>query len=180
VSNFVVETTSSTLDEIHALYTAVIGKKITRGGQNTVRNPKPFAIYDLVFEDKYRRHQIMREYDDYLGHPSVSYKQPHRYRFQYTLVFDSNDKSCAAMIQNLSRYMVQDNFKLAMDRLNVGFHMVSDITEVCVPIEGFTDRQFIFQIDYFWADTWTDSTDNATAGFIETVNKTQVAPPSGG
>lgn len=179
MSNFVVDSPKSKLDDIHALYKTITGKDTVRGGQNTVRNPKPFIVYDLIAEFKYKRHQIMKEYDDYLGKITPTYKQPHKYKFQYTLVFDSTDKSCAAMIQNLSRYLVSDRFKLAMDKLSVSFYMPSDITEVPVPIEGFTDRQFIFQMDYFWVDIWSDTDNDATSGKIETVQIAETTPPVG-
>ena len=67
-----------------------------------------------------------------------------------------------------------------MDRLSVGFYMLSDITENNVPIEGFSDRQFIFQMRYFWADIWTDTANDATAGAIEVVQFTETTPPVNG
>jgi len=180
VPNFIVEQAGSLLDSIHALITSATGIPIDRSGQTTDRQPRPYMVYDQSKpEMKYKRHQIMKQYSDYLGVITPTYKNPHKFSFQYSIVFDSQDAGCSLVIQNLSRYLVSDRFKLAMDRLAVGFYMSTDIIETIFPIEGFSDRQFIFTMDYNWADIWSDNVQPATAGAIETVQLTQTIPPGG-
>jgi len=181
VSNFVVESGGSTLDKIHDLLTAEIGIKIKRSGQTTERASRPFIVYDQSQpEKKYKRHQIMKHYSDYLGVITPEYKNPHKFSIQYSLCFDSQDSSCPITIQKLNRYLVSDRFKRDMDKLAVGYYVATDIIETIFPIEGFSDRQFIFTIDYFWADIWSDTNNNATSGAIETVQFTETTPPGGG
>lgn len=182
MSNFIKQSGGSKLGAIHTLLEAATGVPIGRSGQINDRSPRPFMVYDQTLpEKKYKRHQIMKQYvvPDLPGTPTAQYKNPHKFSIQYTIVFNSQDANCPVVIQNLSRYLVTDKFKLAMDKLDVKFYMSSDIVENIIPIEGFTDRQFIFVIDYFWADIWTDSDNDATVGAITTANIAETTAPGG-
>lgn len=181
MSNFIKQSGGSKLGAIHALLEAATGVPIGRSGQINDRTPRPFMVYDQTLpEKKYKRHQILKQYSqDVYNNIVAQYKNPHKFSIQYTIVFNSQDANCPVVIQNLSRYLVTDKFKLAMDKLDVKFYMSSDIVENNVPIEGFSDRQFIFTIDYFWADIWSDSADDATVGAIETAQIAETTPPGG-
>ena len=173
------------VDSIHALYEAEFGLKIYRGGQDFVKQSKPFMTYDLVFGKKYKRHQILKEYKgtplspapETPVSPAVEYKNPNQTRIQYTVIFDgSKIVEADSKVEIIDRYFVTDEFKLAMKKLNIGFIVETDITEIKLDIEGFHDRQFLFEIIYFWADVWS----RQEGSYIETIAEpTQVNPEEG-
>ena len=184
MSNFEVETPQSVLDQIHLLYIKELfgsdtKKRIARGNQKQQRTVRPFIVYDLVWEDSYKPHQVMKKYETYLDSVVVSYKIPMQFTYQYTLVFADNDPSCATITQKLFRYLLTDRFKNAIKRLNVEYNVLTNLKENNIPIQGFKDRQFQIQIRYDWSDLWTDYDPDSAVESIDTVEVEQEAVPEG-
>ena len=108
MSDFVIDSqASSVIGSVHALLEAVAGCQIFRGDMNTQRARKPFMVYNTVLESKYKRHQVMKQYSDYNGIITPTYKIPQKFDFQYTIVEDSQKlNSISTIIRDLSRYLI--------------------------------------------------------------------------
>ena len=163
---------------IHQLFKAKVGLNFHMAGQDAETGNLPLVEFDIINELKYKPHQILKEYSDLGPDPTVEYKNPTTTDVQYSVVNKGESTTGNGIVEKKERleslygYIVSDEFQINMKKINIGFDIISPVTEIKISKEKFFERRFIFEIKYFWADVRT----NVEGSFIETINWTNETP----
>lgn len=162
------------LDIIHTEIKIKTGLEIMRGGQDQETVELPYLQYDNITEGRYKDYQILKEYsEDIPGTPEIEYKNPNNHIYEYSTVNDpSNISGAMTIIKDFFNFLTTDEFKLSMKRNNLAHTIMTDVKEVRINKNDFSERWFRFELRYMFADNFTQ----AEGSFIETVNVERTSP----
>lgn len=147
------------------------------GGRNPESPLLPYVQYDLLFEQKYKAHQIFSCTEEPTpGVIETHYKNPSSLHYQYSFIGSADDKYLRQSITLLYNYMTTKGFKVLLDSLKIGLTIMSPIQELILNKQECLERRFFFDIRLNYSDNFTE--DESDVGVIETVNPLPLRVPA--
>lgn len=165
------------LNEVNSKIYEKFGLPVVISGQDVESLKTPYIVYDIISEDRYKEYQVLKKNLTTSDGEIIEYKAPQTIDIQYTLVSDPIDiQSDLTQLNSVYNYFLTDEFKLFADKQKLGYTIISPITLLNLAREDFFERQFIFEVRYFYANIFSQID---AGGEINTVNHEKVEAPAG-